>query len=185
MNRIVAKLFPVAAASLCVFLGSAVALASPATSRAQTQNTRHANASSDELFVRTAAESSMSEVDLGKLAEQKSQDAQVKKFAQLMVEEHGKITEQLKQLGMSERIDLPTSVSRKDAAAHRELRTSSGAGFDKAYAQQVTTELEQQTAEFKRAASSATKPAVKEFAERTTPTLESELQEAKQLAHAR
>jgi TATA-binding protein-associated factor Taf7 len=46
-------------------------------------------------------------------------------------------------------------------------------------------ELEKQIAEFKRGASTATKPSLKDFAERTLPTLESELQQAKQvMGHA-
>jgi putative membrane protein len=61
----------------------------------------------------------MSQVDLGKMAEQKAQNPEVKKFAQLMVEEHSKIAEQLKQMGMAEGINLPTSVTRQDAATHR------------------------------------------------------------------
>lgn len=135
----------------------------------------------DEQFIRTAAETSMTQVDLGKLAEQKSQNPEVKKFAQMMVQDHAKLTEQLKQMGMSEGINLPTSSSRRDADARRSLATSSGPGFDRAYAQRALTDLERQIAEFKRGASTATKPAVKDFAERSLPMLESQLQQAKQL----
>jgi putative membrane protein len=152
-----------------------------------TQSERRANtAYNDEISIRTAAETSMSQVDLGKLAEQKAQSPEVKKFAQLMVEEHAKITTQLKSLGMSEHINLPTSVARRDADTHRHLATESGAEFDRNYAQQVVTELEREITEFKQGASATTRPALKEFFERTQPTLESELQQAKQhLAHSR
>src|SRR5690349_3680440 len=77
------------------------------------QEGRRANSAyNDETSIRTAAETSMSQVDLGKLAEQRAQSPEVKRFAQLMVEEHSKITTQLKSLGMSEHINLPTSVGR-------------------------------------------------------------------------
>ena len=145
--------------------------------------TRRANpGNADETFIRSAAEASMSQVDLAKVAEQRAQNPEVKKFAQLMSEEHSKLTEQLRQLGMGEGINLPTSVSRTDADAHRHLATLNGPSFDKAYVQQVVSELERQNTEFKRGASTATKTNLKDFAERTMPTIESELQQAKQLS---
>jgi putative membrane protein len=135
----------------------------------------------DEQFVRSAAEASMSQVDIGKIAEQRSQSPEVKKFAQMMVEEHSKLTEQLKQMGMSESINLPTSVSRDDANAHRSLNTMNGTNFDRAYLERVSSELHRQLGEFERGASLGTKPALKEYAQRTQPTLQSELQQTKQL----
>ena len=153
----------------------------------QTQNERRANAAyNDETSIRTAAETSMSQVDLGKVAEQKAQSPEVKKFAELIVEEHSKITTQLKTLGLNEHINLPTSVGRRDADTHRQLATESGATFDRGYTQQVVNELQRQIAEFKQGASATTRPALKEFFERTQPTLEAELQQAKQLmVHSR
>jgi putative membrane protein len=183
MNRIASKVLYLAGVTV---FGSSLALGAGATT--QNQAARHATSAgyNDETSIRTAAETSMSQVDLGKLAEQRSQNAEVKKFAQQMVEEHSKLTEQLRQLGSSEHINLPTSVARRDADTHRQLQKESGVGFDKNYMQQVVSELEKSVGEFKRGASATNKLALKEFYERNQPTLESELQQAKQLsAHAR
>lgn len=187
MNKTLAELLRLAGVAVfCTLVASCTLLANqentPAAQQAHREGARRSNVPyNDEQFVRSAAEASMSQVDLGKLAEQRSQNPEVKKFAQMMVEDHAKLTEQLKQMGMSEGINLPTSVSRRDADTHRQLQTSSGPGFDRSYAQQVMADLERQTAEFKRGASTATKPALKDFAERTLPTLESQMQQAKQL----
>ena len=153
----------------------------PANSPAQTQSSRRANEPyNDERAIRTAAETSMTQVDFGKLAEQKAQNPEVKKFAQLMVEEHSKITEQLKELGMSEHINLPTSINSRDAETHRELEREPS-GFDHHYTAAVASQLAREVGEFERGASVNAKPALKDFFERTRPTLQAELQQAKRL----
>jgi putative membrane protein len=175
MNRTPSKVFRLSGVAASIALLAGWAVFAGQTRRANPGNT-------DETFIRSAAEASMSQVDLARVAEQRAQNPEVKKFAQLMSEEHSKLTEQLKQMGMSEHINLPTSVSRTDADEHRHLNTLNGASFDKSYVDQVVSELTRQSAEFKRGASSATKTNLKDFAERTLPTLESELQQAKQLS---
>lgn len=181
MNRTVSKVLHFSGAAAFCFV-----LATGAGATSQNQAAKHTRATNggynDETSIRTAAETSMSQVDLGKLAEQKAADPEVKKFAQQMAEEHTKLTEELKQLGSSEHINLPTSVARKDADSHRQLQKESGAGFDKNYTQQVASELAKEIGEFKRGASATTKPALKEFYERNQSTLENELQQARQLA---
>jgi putative membrane protein len=57
----------------------------------------------------------------------------------------------------------------------------SGPEFDKAYAQEMVKDHEKDVNEFKRATSASQKPAVKEFAQKTLPTLQSHLQEAKEM----
>jgi putative membrane protein len=123
----------------------------------------------------------MAEVKLGQLAEEKAQSEEVKKFAKRMVEDHSKATEELKQLGMQEGINLPTDVSRQDAEKYERLAKMSGPEFDKACAQEMVKDHEKDVAEFKRATSIAQKPALKQFAQRELPTLESHLQQAKQM----
>src|ERR1700748_2657588 len=50
----------------------------------------------DKAFVKKALEGNMAEVEMGKLALEKSSDDQVKQFAQRMVDDHGKMLDQLK-----------------------------------------------------------------------------------------
>jgi putative membrane protein len=179
MDRISPKF--ACAVSLLVFVAVGPVVAGQSAPPAQREGERHPGARSDEQFVRTAAETSMSQVDLGRLAEQRSQNEEVKKFARTMVEDHTRMTEELKQLGSSEHVNLPTNVSRSDADEHRSLHSESGANFDRSYMQQVVNELERQISEFKNASANATRPNVKEFAQHNTSSLESQLQEAKRI----
>lgn len=184
MNQTLAKVLYVAGVTtFCTFLGCWAVLAHQASTPArQAAQTAHGNAPySDENFVRLAAEGSMAEVKLGQLAEEKAQSEEVKKFAKHMVEDHTKTTNELRELGAREGINLPTNVSRKDAQTYERLQKLSGAEFDKMYAQDMVKDHESDIAEFKRGVSTAQKPALKEFAQQTLPTLESHLQEAKQM----
>lgn len=181
MNRTVSKVLHLAGAT--IFCSALAIGAGAATQNQAAKHTaRTTNGYNDETSIRTAAETSMSQIDLGKLAEEKATDPEVKKFAQQMAEEHSKLKEELKQLGSSEHINMPTSVARKDADSHRQLQKESGAGFDKSYTSQVASELAKEIGEFKRGASATTRPALKEFYERNQSTLENELQQARQLS---
>jgi putative membrane protein len=78
------------------------------------------------------------DIDAGKLAEATSTDASVKKFAQLMVTDHGGVNKSAAALVTKLKVtpeDNPTSQSLKadgdKSAAH--LRTLKGKAFDKAY----------------------------------------------------
>ncbi len=101
--------------------------------------------------MRNAAEGNIAEVKLGKLAEEKGQSEEVKKFGKRMVEGHGKAQDELKQIGSRERINLPTDWSRKHAETYDRLAKLSGPAFDKAYARDMVQDHEQDINEYKRA----------------------------------
>ncbi len=172
-------------ATFCVCSPALAQQESTPASRNQSERARSTNThSTDETFARNAEEGGMAEVDLGKLAQERAQNPEVKKFAQRMVEDHTKANEELKQLASREGIHMPTNVSRKDANTQRELEKLSGSAFDKAYAQHMVQDHEKDISEFKQMASSAQNAALRQFAQQTLPTLESHLQEAKQMQAA-
>jgi putative membrane protein len=173
----------VSAALLCAFMTSRPAQAQQNPASAQREN-RHRMSNpprGDETFIRNAAEGNMVEVKLGQLAEEKAQNPGVKKFAQRMVEEHTKVNDELKQLASRENINLPTDVSRTDAQTYESLSKLSGEAFDRAYAQEMVKDHQKDVSEFKQEASSAQNPSLKQFAQQTLPTLESHLEEARQM----
>ena len=90
-------------------------------------------ANPDEGFATKAAIGGMAEVALGKLALTKSSNSDIKKFAQMMVDDHGKANDELKQVADKKSISLPPTVD----AAHQDkldsLSKLSGIKFDKVY----------------------------------------------------
>ncbi|MGB8581586.1 MAG: DUF4142 domain-containing protein [Candidatus Sulfotelmatobacter sp.] len=138
--------------------------------------------SSDRKFVHEAAQGGMAEVELGKLATEKASSPEVKKFGQRMVDDHSKVNEQLKEVANSQGISLPSKLSAKDEMTKERLSKLSGEQFDKAYMSDMVKDHTQDVADFQQEATSASDPAVKEFAEKTLSVLKSHLREAKQIA---
>jgi putative membrane protein len=137
--------------------------------------------SADDNFVKKAAQGGMAEVELGKLAEQRAVNPEVKKFAERMVTDHTKANDQLKEVASSKNITLPESLDASDAATKDKLSSLSGDAFDKAYMSDMVKDHTKDVAEFRHESATASDPAVKNFAAETLPTLESHLKEARSI----
>jgi predicted outer membrane protein len=72
-------------------------------------------------------------------------------------------------------------MNRKDADTRQRLEKLSGPQFDKAYAETMVRDHQQDVAAFKQEAGSGHKDSVQQFAQRQLPTLESHLKEAQQM----
>ncbi len=178
--------------TLCAFFFGAamtVSIAAQTNSAAQTANEAASTAKqsagmgdTDSTFVKKAAEGGLAEVQLGQLAAQKASSPEVKKFGQRMVDDHSKANEQLKQVAAEKNIDLPQQLSAKDKATKARLEKLSGDQFDRAYMKDMVKDHQKDVAEFSKQAQTGKDPAIKNFAQETLPTLQSHLQEAKQIA---
>ena len=138
----------------------------------------------DTTFVKKAAEGGLAEVELGKLAQQKASNDQVKKFGERMVNDHTKANDQLKDVAQQKQIQLPDKLSAKDQATKDRLEKLSGEQFDRAYMTDMVKDHKKDVAEFARESQSSKDPAVKNFARQTLPTLRQHLKEAEKLAPA-
>jgi putative membrane protein len=89
----------------------------------------------DRDFIEESAAAGMAEVELGKLAVERGQSADVKRFAQMMIDEHSKAGDALKQVASRYNFTPPATL----AEEHRELRDRlsrlQGAEFDREYMQ--------------------------------------------------
>src|SRR3954462_6477880 len=73
------------------------------------------------------AQANMAEVEAGKLASQKAQSPEGKKFAQHMVDDHGKQLAEVKQMAQSKEVTLPAAPKAKHQSAMKKLQGMSGA----------------------------------------------------------
>jgi putative membrane protein len=84
-------------------------------------------------FVNIAAASSMLEVELGQLAQEKAQSQEVKDFAQMMINDHNQANEKLQNSIQDNNIDLPQNLKEDQEDKMQNLRDLSGQEFDKEY----------------------------------------------------
>lgn len=129
----------------------------------------------DEEFLEEAALGGMAEVELGKLASTKAANAEVKKFAQMMVTDHSKANEELKALAEKKGITLPKELDSSHKATLDQLRTKAGAEFDEDYVADMVDDHEKDVAAFEDKAKNAKDPDIKAFAEKTVPVLRKHL----------
>lgn len=84
-------------------------------------------------FIAEMAEDGMAEVQLGKLAAERASNADVKEFAQMMVQDHSKANEELKKIAGQLKVTPPTSLNQKHQALAAKLSKLQGAEFDREY----------------------------------------------------
>lgn len=136
----------------------------------------------DQTFVRKASQGNQAEVELGKMAAEKTTNPQVKQFAERMIRDHSKAEEQLQQVAQAQGVELPIEPDAQAKMTKKELADLSGDQFDKAYMSDMLKDHKQDIAEFRREEHSGSNPQVKEFAQKTLPILESHLREAEKVA---
>jgi putative membrane protein len=85
-----------------------------------------------ETFATHAMMANKAEVKLGELARQRAQSADVKQFAEMMVNDHTKGLNDLKK-AVNGKVPEPTELDEKHRALHDRLAKLSGADFDREY----------------------------------------------------
>jgi putative membrane protein len=135
----------------------------------------------DKKFTKEAAIGGLTEVELGKLAQQKASSDAVKQFAQKMVDDHSKAHEELKQVATKEGLEVPDAPDKKNQSRIDKLAKLSGPDFDKAYIKDQLKDHKQDVKKFEGESKNGTVPGVKDFATKTLPTLEQHLQMVKGL----
>ncbi len=140
-----------------------------------------APSSGDSEFMMKAAQGGMAEVELGKLASEKAANAEVKKFGQMMMEDHSNANTELKALATKKNVTLPTDIGSEHKATMDKLKTLSGAEFDKAYVEAMVKDHEKDVSEFEKQSTDAKDADVKAFATKTLPTLKKHLEKIKEI----
>jgi len=132
----------------------------------------------DKSWAQKAAVGGMAEVELGKLAQQKASNAQVKQFGAHMAEDHSKANSELQQIASSKGLALPTDLDATHKGKMAKMEKLSGAQFDRAYMSEMVADHKKDVAEFRKQSTSGKDSDLKAFAAKTLPTLEDHLKMA-------
>ena len=92
-----------------------------------------ANLKNDDDFVRDVALKNMAEIELSRIALDKSPSPQVKAFARMMIDAHGAAGDQLKSLISDQRIEWPAQLDENNRKTANELDRKQGTDFDRDY----------------------------------------------------
>jgi putative membrane protein len=136
----------------------------------------------DRMFVAKAMQGSMAEVQLGQMTLQKSNNPQVKEFAQRMIDDHTKLNEQMKPVAQQLGLTPPDQVSKGDRKTMAKLQALSGSAYDQAYIKDMVKDHKQDLNEFQMEASSGQDQTVKDAASQGSKVIAQHLQMAQQMA---
>jgi len=133
----------------------------------------------DSEYLVDAAEVDLKEIELGKLAETKSTNADVKALAKMMIDAHTKASADTKALAAKKGITLPAALTDKGEDARKDLNDKTGKDFDKAYTDAMVDGHEKTIKEIEKASEKAKDPDVRMWAAKMLPELRKHLEHSK------
>jgi putative membrane protein len=163
-----------------------VAAMATAATIAMAQHSPGGTAPADDVtFVQKAAIAGMTEVQASRVALEKSTDANVRGFAQHMIDDHTKAGDGLKAAAAQEGLPVPNALDAEHAQVVDKLRAMSGSDFDSAYKAQMVRDHKEAVSLFSKESQDKAQTVVDRFAGMTLPTLQSHLQMAQDLEAGR
>ena len=94
-------------------------------------------------FAEEASAKGIAEIETSKLALEKGSHAEVKKFAQTMIDDHTRANDELKALAKQKNLEVSTDAELMSKAKAMILQVRDGENFDKAYANNQVVAHEQ------------------------------------------
>ncbi|SFU94723.1 DUF4142 domain-containing protein [Pseudoduganella namucuonensis] len=129
-------------------------------------------AKADQRMLAQMAQANMAEIEAGKIALQKSQNNEVKAFAQKMIDDHGKGLQEVQAVAQSKNVTLPTEPDAKQKALAKKLNRLSGDAFDRTYTAEAGAKAHKATHAFVQKVQTDAKDAdVKALAAKLEPTV--------------
>jgi putative membrane protein len=136
----------------------------------------------DKTFVKEAGIGGIAEVELSKLA-QKSDNAEVKSFADRMIRDHTAANQELTAIATGLGVDMPKALDAEHERLRQKLQTLHGKAFDEQYMNGMVEDHEKAVKLFQQEEHSGHNAELKQFAQKTLPTLQEHQKMALELSH--
>jgi putative membrane protein len=138
--------------------------------------------SRDAKRMKDLAIGNMAEIEAGKLALEKAQSPEVKKFAQQMVDDHSKMLDEVKQLAQAKGVELPSAPDSKHQKIMKKLQAASGEDFDRQYMNAMVKDHKDSLKLAQRTAKGAKDSELKSSAEKAAPEIQDHLKMAQDIS---
>ena len=135
----------------------------------------------DRDFITVNAANNYMEVLLGRLALQRSQNPEVKSYAERIVREHNMFQDEWLKMAQQNGIPLKPGMGKNHRAKLNRLEKLSGNNFDREFMNTMIDTHKDYANSMEKQSRTAHSAAVRDIAERTLPTLREEFQEAKRI----
>jgi len=136
----------------------------------------------DAAAMKQLAQANLDEIESGKAAASKAQNAEVKQFAQKMVTDHQQMLQELQSLAKAKGVALPQSGSLKEKAQSKLAERASGADFDKKYMEEMVKDHQKDVQDTQNVAAKAKDPDFKRAVEKAHAKIQEHLQLAQSIA---
>lgn len=169
-----------------LYLAAGVALFNPAAAVLAAEGTAmqsHTAAAHlvDADFAADTAAGSVAEIEMAKLAKEKSTDKSVRAFADQLIADHEAANAQLKKVAAKLGWTLPTDMGPQHRETYANLKKLSGDRFEAAYRLAMVSDHSKTVAAFEQQAEYGKTPELKAFAEALLPKLQHHLEMAQAL----
>ncbi|MES2537590.1 MAG: DUF4142 domain-containing protein [Pseudomonadota bacterium] len=136
----------------------------------------------DQQLMRGMTQANLMEVAAGKVALEKSQNDQVKMYAQRMIDDHSNAQRELQQVAQVKGVTLPAEMDSKHQSMIKKLSSLSGDAFDQRYIAQGGVSEHKKTYDLlKRAETKVSDPDLKQLVTNTLPVVDQHLKMAQQM----
>jgi putative membrane protein len=142
-------------------------------------STAYAAEKPSQTFLKKAIEGNYAEVQMGQLAQQKGQSDDVKKFGQMLSDDHSGANQKAIDAAKSMGVTPPDGPNAKQKAEYEKLQKMTGAKFDREFATHMVADHEKDIAEYKKETKQS--DAAADYAKSELDTLQKHLETAKSL----
>ena len=139
----------------------------------------HAADKPSQAFLKKAIEGNYAEVQMGQLAQQKSQNGDVKKFGKMLEDDHSAANQKAADAAKSMSVTAPDGPNARQKADYDKMSKESGTKFDRDFATHMVADHQKDIAEYKKAAKQS--DAAGEYAKGQLDVLQKHLDTAKSL----
>lgn len=136
------------------------------------------NVTNQDSFWTEAAQDGRAEVIFSELALERSQNNEVKSLAQMIIDNHTKINEELKTLASRKNVTLPADINAKQKTTMGRLNELSDMAFDREFLKTLVKNHETAVILFQKQADVGTDADLRTFADNTLPILKAHLEMA-------